>query len=103
MIAGNNSLTYGLTKHLTKLIGKTKQHIKNFKALVNMLKNVKVEEGEVLTSFDVLVLFTSILTKEVMKMCVDQVKKDPTWVTRSGFTLEEFGDLLELTLDRTYF
>ena len=36
-------------------------------------------------------------------MCVDQVKKDVTWSSRSGFTSEEFGGLLELTLHTTYF
>ena len=68
-----------------------------------MLKKVKVEEGEVLTSFDVSAMFTSIPTKEVVKRCVDQVKKDPTMASRCGFTPEQFGNVLELTLDTTYF
>ena len=48
-------------------------------------------------------LFKSTPTKEVVKMCIDQVKKDLIWATRSGFTPEEFGDLLALTVDTTYF
>ena len=61
-----------------------------------MLKNVKREEGEVLTSFDVLAQFTRIPIKEGVKMWTDWVKKDPTSAKGSGFTQEDFGDLLEL-------
>ena len=68
-----------------------------------MVKHVKLEEGEVLTSFDVSALFTNVPTKEVVKMCVDWMKNDPTWATRSGFTPDEFGDLLKLTLDTASF
>ena len=48
---------------------KTKHHIKLSKHLVDLLKDVKVEEGEVLNSFDISVLFTRVPTTEVVKKC----------------------------------
>lgn len=107
IVSGINSITYGLAKHLAKLlkplVGKTQHHIKNSKHLVDMIHNLRIEDDEVMTSFDVSALFTSVPCKEVVEMCVNRVKQDPTWSQRSGLTPEEFGDLLELTLDTTYF
>ena len=44
IVSGINSITYGLAKHLAKLlkplVGKTKHHIKNSKHLVDMLKEM---------------------------------------------------------------
>ena len=80
---------------------KTKHHIKNCKHLIEMLTELVIEEDEVLTSFDVSALFTSVPCKEVVKEYVDRVMKDPTWLEWTGFRLEEFGELLEITLATT--
>ena len=60
---GMNSITYALAKHLTDLlktlVGTSKTHIQNSKDLVDKLVEVEIEEGKVLTSFDVTAMFTS--------------------------------------------
>ena len=58
IVSGINSVTYGLAKHLAKLlnplVGKSKYHIKNSEHLVTLLKEINLEED------DITALFTSV-------------------------------------------
>ena len=65
---------------LKPVIGKTKHHIKNSKHLFEMLTELVIEEDELLTSFDMSALFTSVPCLEVVKKYVDRVMKDPRWL-----------------------
>ena len=71
-----------MARHLADLLKKTlvrksKTHIQNLKDYIEKLVEVEIEE--VLTSFDVMALFTSALGKEVVEMAVKKVNQDPTW------------------------
>ena len=74
LASGINSTTYHLARHLADLlkplVGKKRTHIKNSKDLVNKLEHIEIEEGEVLTLFDVTALFTSMPGKEVVEMAL---------------------------------
>ena len=56
-----------------------------------------------LTSFDVMALFNSVPGKEVVQMAIQRAKREPMWSNRMLMTPEEFGDLLQLVVDTTYF
>ena len=66
IVSGINSINYALARHLADLlkplVGTSIRHIQNSKHLVEKLSKVQIEEGEVLTSFDVTALFTSVWT-----------------------------------------
>ena len=62
-----------------------------------------IEEGEVLTSFNVTALFTSVHGKEVVEMVVKRAKKTPTWCKRTVMPFEKFGELLLNVVETTYF
>ena len=88
---------------LKPLVGNSAHHIENSKDLVQKLEEIVVEEGEILTSFDVTALFTSVPGDEVVTMAIQRAKIDPTWNTRTKMTPEEFGDLLTMVIKTTYF
>ena len=58
------SITYSLARHLANLlkplVRKSKIHIQNSKHLSEKLVEVEIEEGEVLTSFDVIALSSPV-------------------------------------------
>ena len=68
-----------------------------------MIEEITLEDGEVLTLFDVTALFTVVPWKEVVSMASDRAKKDSTWLERTLMTLEEFVNLLQMVVDTTYF
>ena len=45
---------------------KTKRHLQNSKDLVEKLEEIEINDGEVITSFDVTILFTSMPGKAVV-------------------------------------
>ena len=58
---------------------------------------------EVITSFDVTALFTSVPGDEVVQMAIKGATSDPTWNERTLLTAREFGDLLKMVSETTYF
>ena len=107
IVPGINSITYHLARHLADLlkllVGKKRTHIQNSKDHVDKLDLIELEEGEVLTLFDVTILFTSVPGKEVVKMAIQCAERDPTWLNMMLITPEEFGDLLQMVVNTTYF
>lgn len=63
--------------------------IKNCTHLIEQLKKVQIEEGDILLSFDVENLFTSIPKKEAVKIIEQQLME-------TNFDKEDIGNLLTL-------
>ena len=88
------SPTYDLAKHLAKalkpLVGKTFSFIKDSSELISKMKEWKMSDNDLLTSFDVVSLYTKIPINEA----VEVIKKvsDP-----------ETAHLVEICLMSTYF
>ena len=47
--------------------------------------------------------FTSVRGKELVQVAIQRVKSDPTWKERTLMTPKEFGDLLQMVVETTYF
>ena len=58
-------------------------------------------EGEVLTSFDVTTLFTSIPGNEVEEMVINRPNNDPIWQKRTQNTPTKFRGQLKMVIDTT--
>ena len=85
------------------LVGKSVHHVKNSTDFVNKIKDIRVEEDEIITSFDVCSLFTCIPPKgavEVMRECLEA---DDTLGERTKLSPFQICQLLELCLECTYF
>ena len=100
-------VTYGVAKELAKslkpLVGKSPHHITSTQDFVEQAKQIILEPGECLSSYDVSALFTSVPIDPALTIIKDLLKKDTTLKER---TVMEVGDiilLLEFCLKNTYF
>ena len=84
-------------------VGKSPHHITSTQDFVEQAKQIKLEPGECLSSYDVSALFTSVPTDPTLNIIKDLLDKDTTLKER---TVMEVGDiilLLEFCLKNTYF
>ena len=101
------SVTYGVARELAKilkpLVDKSPHHITSTQDFVEQVKQIKLEPGECLSSYDVSALFTSVPIDPALNIIKDLLEKDTTLKER---TVMEVGDiilLLEFCLKNTYF
>ena len=89
------SPTYNLSKYLVEklkpLAGNTFSFVKESTHLVRMMKEWKIEEKDILTSFDVISLYTKIPIDEAIEVIRDIVNNDETM------------KLVEICLKSTFF
>ena len=107
IVSSCGSATYGVAKELAKilkpLVGKSPHHITSTQDYVEQVKQIKLEPGECLSSYDVSALFTSVPIDPALNIIKDLLDKDNTLKER---TVMEVGDiilLLEFCLKNTYF
>ena len=67
------------------------------------MKNVKLEEGDELLSFDVVSLFTSIPEDLAIQVATDVLSNDETLQDRSTIPVDDNVDLLDFCLSTTNF
>ena len=100
------SVTYGVAKELAKilkpLVGKSPHHITSTQYFVEQARQIKLEPGECLSSYDLSALFTSVPIDPALNIIKDLLDKDTTLKER---TVMEVGDiilLLEICLKNTF-
>ena len=84
IVSSIGSVTYGVAKELSRilkpLVSNSIHHVNNSKEFAEEIRNIKLERGECITSFDVTALYTSIPatdTIEVIKRRLEQNKELP--------------------------
>ena len=60
------------------------------------MEQIEIEEGEVITSFDIIALFTSMPGKEVVQMAIQRAKENSTWNEKVVVYKGEEGRLFDL-------
>ena len=107
IVSSCGSVTYGVAKELAKilkpLVGKSPHHITSTQDFVEQARQIKLEPGECLSSYDVSALFTSVPIDPALNIIKDLLDKDTTLKER---IVREVGDiilLLEFCLKNTYF
>ena len=99
--------SYQLSKHIASLIsplaGKTGSHVKNSKHFVEVMSDLRVEEDEMLVSFDVSSLFTNVPIDEAIQVICDRLRRDETLVNRTTLSPDRVAELLETCLKSTYY
>ena len=107
IVSSRGSITYGIAKelaHIIKpLIGQSPHHLKNTQHFIQQLQGKKLEPGEVITSFDVKALFTSVPVKPAIQMVKQRLQQDNTLPQRTNMFITQITSLLEFCLTNTYF
>ena len=75
-------ITYGVARELTgilhSLVGQSPHHLKNTQHFVQQIQQVKLEQGDVITSYDVKAPFTSVLVDPSINIVQHRLSQDPT-------------------------
>ena len=96
-----------LAKRLARIIqptvGKTSSYVKNSSHLVSILKDVKTETTDILVSFDVKSVFTSVPVGEACMAVEKRLEEDGDLENRSEMSPKEIAALAKTCLETTYF
>ena len=76
---------------------------KNSNNFVQKIKNIQVQENEILVSFDAAALFPSIPLKKCIKVIEDRLNADSSLSSRTPLTTNDLIDLINLCLSTSDF
>ncbi|CAH1261457.1 SLC29A2 [Branchiostoma lanceolatum] len=107
IVSGIGSVTYGVASFLAKilgpLVGKSQHHVQNSADFVNKIKDIRLDEDDIITSYDVCSLFTCIPPKEAVSVVREALEADNTLADRTKLSVDQICKLLDLCLGCTYF
>ena len=102
------SIAYQTSKALAEtfspMVRKTKHYVTNLKQLAEDLTTVKIEDGDILNSRNVVSLFTNTPITKTLDIVREYLEKDTTLKQRTRLlSVEDVMELLEFVLTTTYF
>ncbi|KAG8239996.1 hypothetical protein J437_LFUL016512 [Ladona fulva] len=94
IVNGINSPTYLLARYLSKmltpLIGESNRAVKNSAEFVTTLKQLKLDNGDMLVSFDVVSLFTKVPIQECLSLIEEKLGEEIAPLFRHALTSNYF-------------
>ena len=100
------SPTYKLSKHLAMTLHplvKTSTHtVNNANAFLTNIKDLKLEPDEIMISFDVVSLFTSIPLDTAKRITNELLTNHDSWQTRTNLDKDDILELLNLCLSTEF-
>ena len=107
IVASRGSITYPVARFLADilapLVGKNGYALKNSADLVKQFGDCKLEEEDVLVSFDVTALFTQVPVDKSIDVIHDKLAQDTSLKDRTLLSPIHIRDLLNICLKTTYF
>ena len=108
IVSAIGSPTYSLAKFVTKIIspltGKTVAHVKNSLDFRNMILKERIDESEIMISFDVKSLFTNVpIIDKTLEVIGNKLINDQSLEERSVLPPEQITKLVKACLKTTYF
>ena len=91
-----------MAKILTPLINSNNLSIKNLFELIDRISNFKINDNNLMLSFDVVSLFTKILVHIAKSVIFDHLKCDSKFKIRHKLNINKIMNALDLCLDSTY-
>ena len=106
-MSSRGAITYGVARELSHiikpLIGQSPHNLKNIQHFIQQLQGKRLEAGEVITSFDVKALFTSVPIQPSIQIVKQRLQQDSTLPQRTFMSIPQIITLLEFCLTNTYF
>ena len=107
IVSSWGSIAYGVAKELSyffkPLAGQSPYHLKNTQHFIQQLQGKRLEPGEVITSFDVKALSTSVPVASSIQIVKQRLQQDPTLPQSTNTSITQITTLLEFCLTNTYF
>ena len=107
IVSSIGAATYQTAKELSRilkpLVGRSRHHIHNNQDFLQDLKSIQLASDEVMMSFDVKALFTSVPIEPALKIIEKLLKEDHSLQSRTTMSIQHIMDLLGLCLRSTYF
>ena len=99
--------TYHMSKYISRIltpyVRQAPSYIKNTSELLSLLEDVRIAEDEIMVSFDVKSLFTSVPTKSAFETISQTLNRDPDFKKRNNVVPETVLDMLKVCLSTTSF
>ncbi|XP_037501525.1 uncharacterized protein LOC119375419 [Rhipicephalus sanguineus] len=92
-----------LHRVLRPLVGRSNTYVRHSGDFIDKVRDIALEDGDILVSFDVQSLFTSIPTGLAVDACVSALETDATLPERTPIEVQDLRRLLTFCLDNTYF
>ena len=107
IVAFRGSPTYALASTLAKrlkpLVASSAHMLKDTEDFVNKVKGISLEEGDIMVSFDIKSMFTS-LPQDLLKQSVSAaIRESPDFQENEKLSQGELMELVGLCLDSTFF
>ena len=92
-----------LSRILKPLVGRSPHHVQNNQEFLKQLGTIKLKPDDIIMSYDVKALFTSVPIKPALKIIQKLLEEDQTLPQRTIMTVNNITCLLEFCLTSTYF
>ena len=107
IVSSIGAVAYGVTKVLAEIIkplmGCSQHHVHNSQQFAEEMKEMKLEKGECITSYDVIALFTSIPIPYALEVMKKKLEQDTELQKRTIMPVDTILELLAFCLNNTYF
>ena len=107
IVSSIGAVIYVTPKELSRipkpLVGKSPHHIQNNQDFIEHLKGIQLGPDEILMSYDVKVLFTSVPIQHALNIIEKLLKEDTGLQNRTTMSTKHIMGLLEFCLRSTYF
>ena len=102
-----NTFAYNLSAHLADILspltGKSEYAVSNSTHFVNTINHERIQEKEIMVSFDVESLFMNVPIEDAVKATLHKLENNPGLADRTNLTPAQTADLLNFVLRSTYF
>ena len=105
-VSSTDTVSYNTAKELAKiikpLVGLSTHHLQNTKDFIQQLKDVKLQQDEIIISYDIKALFTSVPIQPVLNIIKNKLENDQDVKQRTSMSVCHITSLLEYCLRSTY-
>ena len=103
----SGSPLYNLNKYIANIlkayVRDENNNAKNSTTFSNYIRNVPIEDDEIMVSFDVTSLYTNIPIIDTLNIIKDYVKNDDQFTRKTTIPQDKFLDLVHLVLTTTWY